>query len=275
MQKNIHEILYLSLRNIIKPVVRFALNRSIKIQEFIELTKEAFIEVAEEELQKKEATVSNSRLAVITGMHRRDVTRLTSNQKGADEEENLLRRVIGQWQNDKRFSANAKAKTLDIEGEESDFKTLVRSVSKDLNPYTILFELERLGAVERVKDGVKLLTKVYAPVGDIRRSMGLLANDVSDLVTAVDENIFSKQEFPNLHITTAYDNIAEKDLAEIRRWMLAKGDALHAELREYLSKFDLDVNPKMQNKNLGGCRVSFSTFSTAQSKANLNDNEDD
>ena len=252
-----------ALEGLLKPVARFCLRRSLKLQEFTETAKTVFLQVAAEEIEREGAPVSTSKLSVITGLHRRDVMRLFKKQETKlTSDTSIVSRVIGQWQNDSRFSKAGKPRALKFEGKNSEFMELVRSVSKDLNPYTVLFELERIGAVSKDNDNdiVTLESKVYVPSGDIKESLSLLASDSADLVEAVEENIFKPQPMPNLHIKTQYDNICPEFIPEIRAWFLERGEIFHEEARKFLSKFDKDLNPKFAAK-AGKARAAVGTFS--------------
>ncbi len=260
MDYQLRKLLLEGLKQLFKPVARFCLNRSMKIQDAAEMLKFAFLEVAKEELQRDGKLISNSRLSVMTGLHRRDVVRLLLDGQEVHETAPLLLRVVGQWQQDPRFTDKKKTpKPLSIEGKKSQFVNLVQSVSKDLNPYTVLFELERVGAVRREGDEIVLNADVYVPDGDIKESLGLLGRDVEDLILAVDDNVFKKPSIPHLHIKTRYDNVCLSAVPELRKWCLELGARVHAEVRAKLAKYDKDVNPKLGDEP-GGAVVSFGTF---------------
>lgn len=256
-----------AVRLLLKPIVRICLRSSLKIQDFIAIAKEVFVEVAGDELKRSSATENQSRLSVVTGLHRRDITRLTLKRGMEKAPENLLTKVLGQWQGDKRFlTKRGTARALSVEGKQSEFMELVRSVSNDLNPYTVLFELERIGVVARKKHLVTLTNEIYSPKGNIKQGLAMLSSDVSDLVEGVTENIFSELEIPNLHIRTEYDNIGERDLPKIRSWLVEQGEQFHKQAREYLSRFDRDINPK-RNSTEDRVRVKIGTFSRIEDMA--------
>ncbi len=197
----------------------------------------------------------------MTGLHRRDVMRLVKPRADTAQPRNLLHRVLGTWQGNPRFSnKRGKARPLEVEGKESEFVSLVQSVSSDLNPYTVLFELERVGAVKRDRGKVALCSGVYTPRGDVREGFSLLARDSEDLLRAVETNVLARPDVPNLHIQTEYDNIAPEFLADIKNWFLDQGEAFHERAREYLSRFDADLNPKLKGRG-NGVRVAIGTFS--------------
>ena len=188
------------------PFAGLCVRRGVKIQDAIEALKAAYVKASQSELEKSGSSVNASKLSVMTGLQRRDIARLTSGESDQRGERSLLAKVIGQWRYDRRFSAKQQPKALAFEGERSEFMRLVASVSRDLNPYTVLFELERLGAVRRCEGKLVLAVESYEPAGDAEEGLRLLAEDVGDLTGAVEENIFAREEVPNLHIKTEYDN---------------------------------------------------------------------
>ena len=249
------------LRMLLRPYARFCLRHSIKLQEVLEQMKAAMIEAAEEEMLASGDKINISRLGVMTGVHRPDVVRIYRDKDTKDSERgNFLTKIVGQWQSNTEFLTPAgRPKTLDFEGVENEFVQLVRSVSSDLNPYAILFEMERVGLVLRTRAGIKLQGEVYNPRGDMKGGFALLSGDVDDLVCSVEENLF-ESDVPNHHIKTTYDRISASSTGAIRRWLVKEGMNFHQRLRRYLSQHDLDLNPKL-DQNGPVTRVAIGSFS--------------
>ena len=200
----------------------------------------------------------------MTGLQRRDVDRLIEQATSPELEDNVVTRVVGQWVSDRRFSdKRGRPRALRLEGKNSDFAKLVRLISKDLNHYSVLFELERLGLVVRKPDLVRLLAPDHQTKNDFERGFAILSKDASDLIVSVVENLKAENSPPNLHARTEYDNVSEAALPEIRRWFIALGQKVHAEARDFLSKFDRDINPKLREQG-PGARVSLGTFSRVE-----------
>lgn len=249
------------LAHLLRPIVRFCLNRSLKLQTFIEVAKHVFLEVANEQLAEHEKSATISRLSVATGVHRKDVERLMSGKTKAESGSDVLTRVVGQWQNDSRFSRKGTPLPLSLEGGSGRFSLLVKSVSKEINPYTILFELERLGFVQRDGDLIVLVVAEYAPRRDPEEAFRLVSLDFADIIDAAERNTF-RTSAADLHLTTRYDNISVEALPKIRKWVLDEGAKFHKKVRTYLSRFDKDMNPRLGSQ-VGGGRVSVGTFSVS------------
>ncbi|MFN8392509.1 MAG: DUF6502 family protein [Bdellovibrionota bacterium] len=251
------------LRHLLRPVARFCIRRSVKLQRLMETMKSVLVEVGQEELERVGETASVSRLAVMTGVHRKDITRLTRGDESKEPAVDIFTRVVGQWRNDPRFSRRGQPRPLESVGGDAEFAELVRSVSKELNPYTVLLELDRLGMVSRSGDTVTLKANEYAPAKNADESFQLMSADIDDLLKGVEENVFERKRVPHLHLTTRYDNICPEFLPEIQRWCMQEGAKLHARARNYFSKFDKDLNPRLRNKE-GGSRVVLGSFSLSE-----------
>ena len=250
------------LRSLMRPFVRFCIRHSHSIQDFTMIAKGVFLTVAEEEIRKSTKKVNVSRLAVMTGMYRDEVTKLYREKVPQPSEPmSILSRVLGQWRQDKRFTTKSGApRVLTYKGDESEFRDLVETVSKNINHGTVLFELKRLGFAEETPKGLKLLKQLFGFEDDPRTGFELLARDVETMMDAVEENLLAQKDFSNLHIRTEYDNISVKELKTIRKWFIDEGKAFHRKARDFLSKFDRDINPDSKD-NSAGTRVVLGSFS--------------
>lgn len=248
----------------LRPVAGFCLAHSIKLQEFIEITKRAFLDSASDELSKQGAQVSDSKLSIMTGLQRKDISRMKRMAVSEPEPENLATRIIGLWSSRQYAESNGKPRKLTIGGRSSQFARLVGLVSQDLNHHTVLFELQRLGLVSVKGDLATLKVPAFIVRGDIDKALPLLGADVRDLVDAVHENVVEDFKTPHLHAKTEYDNISTEHLSKIRLWLIQAGQRFHREAREFLGQLDRDTNPKLKPGNSRN-RVSLGTFSFIES----------
>ena len=249
------------LRLILRPVISFCIKHSVKIQDLVECAKQVYVDLANEEITKRKQRVTDSRISVITGLQRRDILRLQETSQETSNSKNLISRVIALWQTDKKFTtAKGKPRVLSSGFEGCEFNDLVRKISKDLNPATVLFELERTQSIERTKQGIQLAMRSYIPKGDPEALFKLYADDSQDLLCCIENNTFKDLDLPEHHLRTEYDRIRPAALTEIKSWILREGHALHLRAREFLSRFDQDLNPDEAFKGKG-VRVSLGSFS--------------
>jgi hypothetical protein len=260
VKKDSRSFLLSSIGLMLRPIISFCISRGVRFQDFTQLAKRLFASAAEEDLRKRGDEVSISKISVMTGLQRPEVNRL---RKGLEQDtsKDLIVRIVGQWVADQTFLDKLKKpKKLSTDGDRSDFAKLVKTVSKDLNPHTVRFELERLGIIKQQGNFAALVASAYLSKGDPEQTLKFAAEDVRDLLTAAEQNAFLQQQTPNLHAKTHYDNVSDESLPEIRRWFLTLGEKIHAECRQFLSKFDRDINSNLKKGN-GRNRIVLGTFS--------------
>lgn len=262
------EVILSSLLQLARPLVKLCLRHGVKLGELFDVVKRVYVVEAERQLKSGGEGVSTSRITLMTGVHRTDVAQIRSEKAFAPRERHTASDVISQWRYDPRFSTKPGApRPLEFDGKQSEFAELVKSVSQSVSPYTVSFELERLGMISKTRDGkVKLLTRVFVPKGDAPAVLQMLAEDTDDLIMAVEENAFAAKDqgSPNHHLKTEYHNISNEALEEIQQWCLREGSAFHERARNFLAKFDRDINPHASAGN-GRNRVAVGSFSLTTS----------
>lgn len=248
------------LKHLLMPVARFCIRHALKIQDFLEVGKAVFMRAAQEELERNFQEGSASRLSAMTGMHRRDVMRLKGSEAyGGSMGKGLIAKVVGQWRTKKKYlTKSGKPRPLTL-GSYAEFAELVASVSQDLSPGAVYFELERVKAVTREGDIVKLNVQNYYPKGDVLAGFNIVERDTEDLICAVEENLFGSSKLPHLHLRTEYDRVRANASEKVKVWLLKEGYAFQVRVRDKIAKFDQDVNPDPKYKG-EFIRVALGTF---------------
>lgn len=260
MARTRHDFLRSCISLMVRPIAHFCVSRGVRFQDFLELSKKNFVDAAERQLRHEQREVSHSRVSVMTGLQRPEVKRLLAD-KSKVEPKDIVTRLLGYWERDRRFvDGRGRPKQLSVQGNNCEFAKLVNVVSKDLNPHTVRFELERLGLVAVVGDKAKLLQKEFLSHGDPQQALRFGSEDVHDLLIAVEENAFLSSQTANLHARTQYDNIPDEFIPKIKESLLELGRSFNAKARDLLAPFDKDLNPKIA-KAEGRNRVVVGTFS--------------
>ncbi|MBN8550044.1 MAG: hypothetical protein J0M12_12070 [Deltaproteobacteria bacterium] len=243
---------------ILRPVVRFLVRRGVVFQEFDAKAREFFVQAAVEELRKTTEKINSSRVSVVTGLQRREVIKYMEKAPEVPVRSvSLTSRVLANWEQQKRFlTKSGTARVLRYDGENSEFSDLCASVSTAIHPGTLLFELQRIGLVKITPNGVKLVRAVEGSLHDAEKVYTILGQDLDLLFTAVDQNMQRVNPTPNHHIRTDYDNIYVDKVAEIREWILNEGRQFHRRVREYLARYDQDVNASKDPQKRAGARVA-------------------
>ena len=193
-----------AVAKVLRPLARLAIDHGLQLPAVIDLLKKALVEEAMQTyaLEGKEGKKgsSDTRISLLTGVHRKDVRRLRTE---AEQEQSiplpmlpLAAVVVARWISDPRFlntdqTARPLARTPKHRQEGlPDFTMLVAEVSKDVGARAVLDELIRLGAVDVGDDGlVRLKSHGFVPKDGLRESFHFLADNVSEHLSAAVHNM--------------------------------------------------------------------------------------
>jgi len=245
-------ILNKAILSVLKPLIRILLRNNIAFGAFAELARRAYVEVATDDFKVEGRKQSNSRIATITGLSRKEVKRLQEldEESGNNlvEKYNRAARVVYGWVHDEIYQASEdKTRILSFEGDAPSFSALVKEYSGDVPPRAILDELQRVGVVE-VDDNeqIHLLSRAYIPKTGINEKITYLGTDVSALLNTMDRNIYLTDHSPFFQRKVYYDNLPREAVPEIQRLIAKNSQKLLEKIDQTMAKHDRDINPKVQ-----------------------------
>lgn len=248
-----------AIRRLLRPVVRQLIAQGISYPTFSQMVKEIYVEVAEADFALPFKRQTDSRLALVTGVHRKEVSRLRrrhpAERMPVAVEDNLVTHVIGRWMAGPPYAdRRGTPRRLPYESARKNtasFARLVRDLSVDIPVRSILDEMLRVGAAELLPDdSVRLRQEANIPVEDIGGKLTLLGSDPAELFSTITHNIEHPDQ-PWLHRKVVYDNIGSDTLAELRATGRAIGEEFIRRANALLSSRDRDRNPSAP----GGKRV--------------------
>lgn len=185
---------------LMRPAARLLLRCGVSWKEAAELTKMAFVEAAADEFGKHGRPANSSRIALVTGLGRREVKRLRDliespaplDTDSALNTVNQASRLLSGWHQDPDFStAPGKPKLLAPRGKGS-FEALAKRYAPDIPPTVILKELKDVGAIRETAAGrLRALARYYMPSESALESMVRSGSVLADFSTTVVHNLFS------------------------------------------------------------------------------------
>lgn len=210
----------------LRPLAQLMIARGVTLPALVGAMKEIFVDVAVQRFSLDGRPPSDSRISLLTGVHRKDVRAIRAQSRPLSQPRGsgLPATVIGRWL--------ARPDLLDDVGRprplpRPEFDALVASVSKDVRPRTVLDELLRLGLVESAEgDAVRLLTDAFVPARDGEELLGFLQQNLHDHLAAATANILAPPGAPRmLERAVYYNNLRPADVerleAEARTLALA------------------------------------------------------
>jgi hypothetical protein len=210
---------------VMKPIARILLRFGIGHKEFNEITKQAFVSVASSDFGIRGRPTNISRVAVMTGLTRKEVRRIRDKiEAGVDliaVRNTPLWRLLHNWYTDPRFlDADGKPLVLDFAEGPFSFSELVRITGGDIPPGAIRTELKRVGAVvEREDRKLEIVKRNYIPDAPQENLIESLVHCIYPVVSTISHNTDPGQDsssrWPN---KTAYSTRAiAKDVPRLRR----------------------------------------------------------
>lgn len=216
---------------------------------FAELARAVYVDVALREFEIPGRKQTISRVAVLTGLTRKEVLRLMRMTETAEAaaRPHRVERVVSGWVRDPTFIAVGEPAVLPLDGAGASFEELVRRYSGDMTPRAVLDELVRVGVAEQVDGGrVRLLRRAYIPGGGEVEKLPILGTDVRDLITTIDHNLIVPPAEAWLQRSVAYDNLPEEYVRRLRAAVSRGGQDFLERWDRELASHDRDVNPSIE-----------------------------
>jgi hypothetical protein len=265
MQSSKHNILSAAVGRILKPLIRILLRSGMSYGTFADIAKRQYVEVALNEFPIEGRKRSVSRVSVITGLTRKEVSRLLGLDQVKDaqttERYNRAARVVAGWRRDTGFlDREGNPMDLSLSGRANSFQELVRRYSGDVPHRAILDQLVEDGSVERLDDNrVRLTHRAYLPKADESMKLHILGVDTAFLIDTIEHNLNVEHQSPRFQRKVLYDNLPTEALPKFRRLSSQAAQGLLEKLDKWLSGHDRDVNPKAggTGRNTAGIGIYY------------------
>jgi Family of unknown function (DUF6502) len=228
-------LLVSALHQVLRPLVRLLLSYGFRYQAFCDLVKQTYIEVAENEFKLDGKAQTDSRISLLTGVHRRDVSRLRRESLTVNElpmQSSMSAQVLAIWSGQAEYldaeGVPVPLPRLASKGGERSFEVLVRSVSKDFRPRVVLDEWLRQGiATLDDEDRVHLVSDAFVSPQGFEEKVFYFGQNLHDHLAAAVHNL-SGEPRPFLERCVYYDNLTAESIKEYERVARSAGmRALH------------------------------------------------
>ena len=187
-----------ALRHLLRPLVRLLTAQAVTYPMLADLLKQIYVDVAARDFGLDGGAPTDSRVSLLTGVHRKDVKRLRN--PGAPETETMPEMVAlgaqlaAAWTTrrdlrDRKGRPRALAR-LASQGGERSFEALVASISKDIRARSLLDEWLRLGVVKiDDQDRVVLRSAAFVPSRGFDEKAFYFGHNLHDHIAAAAHNV--------------------------------------------------------------------------------------
>jgi len=266
--------LIVALRSLLRPLIKLLLVNGITYPFLSNLLKSLYVEVAREEFVLNGKPQTDSRISLLSGVHRKDVKRL-----GAESEEkqvtpptiSLGAKLVAVWTSNAMYQ-DEHGRHLPLpkqvsEGGAKSFEGLVSSVSKDIRSRVILDEWLRIGIAHIDDDDrVCLNTDAFIPETGYEEKAYFFGQNLHDHIAAGAHNL-QGQKPAFFDRSVYYNNLTAESVAEIAE--MSKKLGMQALVT--VNKRAKALQENDANKNEANQRMNFGVYYFSAEEKQQND----
>lgn len=183
-----------ALTGLMRPLVRALIAKGVTAPALYRLLKQLYVEVAEQDFALEGDRPTDSRISMLTGVHRRDVKAYRdpdlTQERAAKEKVTNIATLLGRWLATPSLQ-DAAGRPLPL--PRAGFEALARDISQDIRPRTMLDEMLRQGLIRQEDDLLHLEADAFLGPADIEQKVFFFAENVGDHLSAAVENLLEEQ----------------------------------------------------------------------------------
>jgi hypothetical protein len=238
------ETIYNACRLLLRPVVSLIMKCGITWKEFADLAKPVFVQVATEQFGIRGRPTNVSRVSILTGISRKEVTRqrklLAADRKNGSPstKTNDATRLLAGWHQDPAYQGLSGVPLPLVErGPVPSFESLFQSYGGDTPFQTLLKELKAAGSIAAA-DGGKLvaLRRYHMPAAMSEENVRLFGSNLFDHATTLEGNVTARKDKRRFEGFAADECIRPAAAEEFRHFVDERGQKFLEEVDDWLNR---------------------------------------
>lgn len=245
-----------------RPLVKLLIAKGLTYPMLRDLFKELYVEVAEQDFAIEGKSPTDSRIYILTGVHRKDIKRLRDpalqTEDNASQISTLGGTVVSRWLGLPEYQdtkGEPRCLPRASNNNQPGFDELVASVSKDVRPRAILDGWLQQGMVTNNDDGTISLNKTaFIPHESFEEQVFFLGRNMHDHLAACAHNML-QTDAPMLERSVYFAHLSEDSVKQLRTLAEKQGMALLQTLNKQALKLqNADKNqPDATQRMRFGC----------------------
>lgn len=252
-----------ALTRLLRPLVRLLVHFHVTFPVLSNLLKTIYVDVAEKDFRIDDKAATDSRITLLTGVHRKDVRRFRQDinrDRVEPRAATLGALLVSRWTGSRDYLDEAghpvPLARLSRDNRSRSFEALVESASKDIRPRVILDEWLRLGIVHlNDDDEVVLDTESFVPDEGVDEKAYFLGQNLRDHIAACTHNL-TGDGAPLMERSVFYDELTEADVAELEK--LCKQQGMRT--LQAINRRALELQTASKNKPDANQRMNFGVY---------------
>ena len=242
MPDNVKKVLAVSLRRLMRPLVRIMLREGFTYSNFAAIARMAFIDCAAKDFETKGHKASPQSVSAFTGIpipELRDVLRDQEEFEHLGElvPSNPFARVLHAWHNDKDYvGPYGFPIDLPFEGPTLSVTALTARHAPGVSPFAVVKELRRMGALTEVGANIwKPLVQEYIDPSLSAENIKRLAGLVESLFATMEKNTRARESRDGSEL---FERTMIVDSPLTKRQFIALQDHLKTAGAQFLQRID-------------------------------------
>jgi hypothetical protein len=258
-----------AVRFMLRPLVKLLLTHSITFPFMSDLLKSIYVQVATEDFQIQGKPQTDSRISLLSGVHRKDVRNLRPErmlEQTMPHSVSLTTKLVKLWTNDpQRVDDTGRHRPLPrlmSEGGDASFEALVTSVSKDIRSRVILDEWLRTGIAKIDAEGrVCLNTEPLRKESNFDEKVYYIGRNLHDHLCAASHNLHGQQP-PMLESSVHCKKLTPESIAELD----AMAKKLGMQLLDEINQRAVELEARDAGKAESQQRMNFGIYFYSEGK---------
>ena len=247
-----------AFRAIFRPLAGILLRAGVTWREVVEVGKPTYVEVASSDFGIRGRPTNISRVSILTGLTRREVSRLRKLLEAADssivDSMNHATRVLTGWHTDPEFSDGAGSPLpLPREDADNSFEALCKRYVGDVPPSTMLKELIHVGAVATGDDGTLIAQmRTYMPRQLDAAQILSSGSVLEDLGNTVAYNLYrSADDMPKFERRATNTRVRASSVPAFQEFLEQEGQAFLERVDAWLTEHEAADDDNEDTVRLG------------------------
>jgi predicted lipoprotein with Yx(FWY)xxD motif len=235
------------------PLARLLLRAGITYRQFDSIAKRAFVREALAESDTRGRSTNTSRVAVKTGLSRKEVKRVRDSIGSAEwtgfgtttDQSGPPSRVLHAWHVDERFvDEDGCPRILEFQNDTNGFSALVRAVAGDVPPGAVRAELKRSGAIIDREDGsLQAVKRYYVPGNVDEKAITVMSGMVFPMTAGVAHNSDPARASEGFIQRFAFsDSLDPSVVPQFRHWSRAQATRFIEVMDDWLAEHESQVS---------------------------------
>ena len=208
----------------LKPLVRLMISKGITLPTLTNILKETFVSVAEDDFPVQGKRQTDSRINLLTGVHRKDVKRLRAEERSErtmPQAVGLGAQIVSRWVSDP-LTTDSEGRPIPLPRQDKSpsvlsFDDLVEGISKDVRPRAVLDEWLRLGVASiDENERVVLNRQAFVPEKGFDEKAFYFGRNIHDHLAATAHNLIGDGN-PRLERSVHYSGLTESSVETLAK----------------------------------------------------------